>query len=139
MAAIKTILLSLLKLFGRVCSLTGCSASHRTPAMNQHRALYRVSIDRAGKLSQKSNEAACRIVNLTQEGVRLETALPVYVGELLWLSFDLTPDTPLRSEVEVIDVSMPYVGARFVDLSPANKQALTTFIEDVLDMNFGGM
>jgi hypothetical protein len=107
--------------------------------MNQHRALYRVSIDRAGKVSQKNNEAACRIVNLTQEGVGLETSLTVQVGELLWLSFDLTPETPLRGEVEVVDVSMPYVGARFVDLSPASKQSLSTFIEGVLDINFGGM
>jgi hypothetical protein len=107
--------------------------------MNQHRALYRVSVDRAGKLSRKKNEAACRVVNLTQEGVRLETTLSVQVGELLWLSFDLTPDTPFRGEVEVVDVSMPYVGARFVDLSPANKQSLSAFIDDVLDINFGGM
>jgi hypothetical protein len=107
--------------------------------MNRHRALYRVSIDRPGKLSQKNNEAACRVVNLTQEGVRLETILSVQVGELLWLSFDLTPDTPLRAKVEVVDVSMPYVGARFVDLSPANKQSLSAFIDDVLDINFGGM
>ena len=88
---------------------------------------------------RKNNEAVCRVVNLTQEGVRLETTLTVQIGELLWLSFDLTPDTPLRGEVEVVAVSMPYVGARFVDLSPANKQSLSTFIEDVLDMNFGGM
>ena len=107
--------------------------------MNQHRALYRLPIDRAGKVSLEHKEAACRIIDLTQEGVRLETTLTVQTGERLWLSFDLTPDTPLRCQVEVLSVSTPYVGARFVDLSPRSRHSLDTFIDDLLDTNFGGM
>ena len=107
--------------------------------MNQHRALYRLPIDRVGKVSLEHKEAACRIIDLTQEGVRLETTLAVQAGERLRLSFELTPDTLLRCQVEVLSISTPYVGARFVDLSPRSRHSLITFVEDLLDINFGGM
>jgi hypothetical protein len=107
--------------------------------MKQHRALFRLPIDRSGELSRLEHNAPCRIVDLTSEGVRVETALDVRPGDVLHLSFFLLPDKPIRCDLDVVTVHPPHVGGRLVNLCPADQQCLNTFIDEFLDLNFMGM
>jgi hypothetical protein len=107
--------------------------------MRQHRALYRIPLDRAGSLNRDNESAPCRIVDLTSEGVRLETAFPVRPGERLHLTFALTPGKELRCGIHVVAVNPPFVGARLAELSAEDRQLLNRFIEQFLDINFIGI
>lgn len=107
--------------------------------MKQHRALFRLTLDRTGQLIRDSEVVPCRIVDLTSEGVRVETSLSVQAGEVFELAFVLTPGQPLRCGIEVVSVHPPYVGARLSRISPEDQQALTHFIEQFLNANFMGI
>jgi hypothetical protein len=107
--------------------------------MKQHRALYRLTIDRTGELAREEEKAPCRVVDLTSEGVRLETALSVQPGDRLALSFALTPGKQLHCGIHVVAVTPPYLGARLTELSPDDHRLLNEFIEQFLDLNFMGL
>jgi hypothetical protein len=108
-------------------------------AMKQHRALYRLPIDRTGELSRHDHKVSCRIVDLTAEGVRIESALEVRAGEELQLAFSLSADKPIHCDLHVVSVHPPFIGGRLVNLSSADQQSLNAFIEEFLDLNFMGM
>jgi hypothetical protein len=107
--------------------------------MTQHRALYRFALDRTGQLIRDGEVAPCRIVDLTSEGVRVETSLSVQVGELLDLVFVLTAGHLLRCGIQVVDVNAPFIGARLSRISPEDHHALNHFIEQFLNTNFMGI
>jgi hypothetical protein len=105
----------------------------------QHRALYRLTLDRAGALTRQHETRPCRVVDLTSEGIRLETALSVQPGDRLALTFTLTPGKLLHCGIEVVAVIPPYLGARLTDLSAGDRQLLNNFIEQFLGINFMGL
>ena len=81
--------------------------------MRQNRALFRFAIERNGQLSRESDVASCRVKDLTQNGVRLETALLVHAGDTLDLAFDLTPTRRFQCGIQVVAGNGSFLGARF--------------------------
>jgi hypothetical protein len=62
----------------------------------------------------------------------LASSIPIRVGTLLFLSFKLPADPdPVRLVGQVVRVSYPRegMGIRFVDLSAAAQQKLSTFLK----------
>lgn len=107
--------------------------------MKQHRALFRLALDRTGELIRNNEVVPCRIVDLTSEGVRIETSLSVQAGELFDLAFALTPGQPFRCGIQVVAVIPPYIGARLCRISPEDQHVLSRFIEQFLNTNFMGI
>ena len=81
---------------------------------------------------------ACNVIDLTEKGVQLKTDLSVEVGETLQLTFSLTKTRAIDCTIMVTRVSPPNVGTCIADISPADQQELSQFIEQLITSNLGG-
>jgi len=82
--------------------------------------------------------APCEVVDLTEKGVQIKTALLVEAGETLQLQFALSSTCTIHCAVQVTRVSAPFVGACISDISPDDQQSLSRFIEQLIALNLGG-
>lgn len=106
--------------------------------MGQKREFFRISVERSGTVRRGADSAPCDVLDLTEKGVQLKTGLPVTVGETLELDFSLTKARTIHCRIRVTRVSAPSVGACVSDISPADQEQLSHFIEEVIALNLGG-
>ena len=106
--------------------------------MGNQRALFRIALERHGELRRGTEIADCNVLDLTEKGVQFKTDLALKVGETLQLTFGLTKTRAIECTVMVTRVSPPYVGTCIADISPADQQELSQFIEQLITSNLGG-
>lgn len=96
----------------------------------------RVDVGCIGRLQRGSLSAPCKVLDVSESGVRLESRLFVKSGEVLQLGIDLERGRSLTCELEVIHVRKPKLGAKIVSISPADRERLTHILDDHVQSNF---
>lgn len=96
----------------------------------------RVDVGCPGRLQRGALSAPCKVLNVSESGVRLESRLYVKSGDVLQLVIELARGRSLTCELEVIHVRTPRLGARIVSISPENRERLTHILDDHVQSSF---
>jgi hypothetical protein len=106
--------------------------------MAQKRELFRVGIDRTGRIQRGAETVPCQVVDLTEKGFQLRVEGTFHVGEALDLEFVLNEPRPVLCTIQVTHVRPPYVGALIARISPEHQAQLSRFIEELNALNMTG-
>ena len=104
--------------------------------MGFKRKSSRVEVGKPGRLHRGSFSAPCRIVNVSEDGMRIESRLFVKNGDTLHLSIELYGGGQLACDIHVINVRAPHFGAKILAISPEGKQRLAHILDDHLQSSF---
>lgn len=106
--------------------------------MEQKRELFRVALDRPGELRRGAEVAPCRVMDVTEKGIRLTTHLQAAKGDTLELSFQLTHDVTIHCHIEATFTHPPQVGGRISAISSDHQMALAHFLNQINALNVTG-
>jgi len=107
--------------------------------MKQDRGLFRLSIQRAGRLIRGDQSVPCDVLDLTEKGMLIQAAVsPAVTGDQLKLEFELTPALTIHCTIVVTHAAPPHLGARITDISPEDQIHLSRFIDQLLALNMTG-
>lgn len=104
--------------------------------MGFKRKSSRVEVGKSGQLHRGAFAAPCRVVNVSENGMRIQTRLLVRSGETLVLSIELAAGRQLTCEIQVRNVRSPYFGAAIVSISPEDRERLVHILDDHLQSSF---
>jgi len=96
----------------------------------------RVQVTRTGRLQRGSMSATCRILDVSESGVRIESRLFVRSGETLQLVIELDHGKLLTCALEVVHVRAPRFGARITSIASEDQARLAHILDDQLQTNF---
>ncbi|QPD05654.1 MAG: hypothetical protein Nkreftii_003428 [Candidatus Nitrospira kreftii] len=96
----------------------------------------RVDVGRAGRLQRGALSAHCKVLDVSESGVRLESRLFVKRGEVLQLLIELDRGKTLTCELEVVYVRPPKVGARIKAISAEDRERLAHILDDHVQNSF---
>jgi PilZ domain len=103
--------------------------------MGFKRKRSRVEMSRAGRLQRGSMSATCRILDVSETGVRIETRLFVKSGDALKLLIEFDHGQLLVCMLQVVYVRAPRFGARITSISPEDQVLLSRLLDDQLQTN----
>ena len=106
--------------------------------MADHRQLYRVAIDRTGQIRRGDETFPCNVVDVTEQGVRLQVDGAFRAGEELQLEFTLTDVDAVACAIKVTHCRTPEIGAAIVQIAPDHQRRLSSFIEQLNALNMTG-
>lgn len=96
----------------------------------------RVDVGRSGRLQRGALSAPCKVLDVSESGVRLESRLYVKRADVLQLTIELEHGKSLTCELEVVHVRTPKLGAKITSISPENRERLAHILDDHLQSNF---
>ena len=96
----------------------------------------RVDFGCVGRLQRGSLSAPCKVLDVSESGVRLESRLFVKNGDVLRLGIELERGRSLSCELKVIHVRTPKLGAKIVSISPDDRERLTHILDDHVQSSF---
>jgi hypothetical protein len=106
--------------------------------MGEQRQLFRVAIDRAGRIRRGGETFLCNVIDLSEKGVRLRIDGTFRPGEELQLEFPLTEAELLACAIQVAHRRPPHIGAAIVHMAPDHQKRLSSFIEQLNALNMAG-
>ena len=106
--------------------------------MPDQRKLYRIAIDRTGRIRRGDETLVCNVIDMTEQGVRLRSDGTFRIGEELNLEFALTETDLLACAIHVTHGQPPYIGAAIVRIDPDSQHRLSRFIEELNALNMTG-
>ena len=104
--------------------------------MGFKRKSSRVEVGKPGRLHRGSFSAPCQVMNVSENGVRIQSRLFVRSGDALRLSIELDHGRLLHCEIQVINVRSPHFGAKILSISPEDRERLTHILDDHLQSNY---
>ena len=104
--------------------------------MGFKRKASRVEVSRAGRLQRGALSAPCKVLDVSEEGVRLESRLFVKHGDRLRLVIELDRVKTLTCEVQAVHVRSPRLGAKIVSISPEDREHLSHILDDRVQASF---
>jgi hypothetical protein len=104
--------------------------------MGFKRKSSRVEVGKPGRLHRGSISAPCRVVNVSENGVRIQSRLFVKNGDALHLSIELDGGGLLNCKIEVINVRSPHFGAKILSISPEDKERFAHILDGYLQSSF---
>lgn len=104
--------------------------------MGFKRKQSRVNVGHVGRLQRGSLSAPCKVLDVSESGVRLESRLFVKSGDVLQLGIELERGRSLTCGLEVIHVRTPKLGAKIVSISPEDRERLTHILDDHVQSSF---
>jgi PilZ domain len=96
----------------------------------------RVELSRAGRLQRGSLSAPCKILDVSEIGVRIESRLFVRSGDALQLVIELDQGRTLSCGLQVIHVRSPKFGAKIISISPEDRERLAHIFDDHVQTSF---
>lgn len=96
----------------------------------------RVDVGCVGRLQRGTLSAPCKVLNVSEFGVRLESRLFVKSGDVLRLGIDLERGRSLTCELRVIHVRASKLGAQIVSISPEDQERLAHILDDHVQNSF---
>ena len=90
----------------------------------------------AGGVASRHLAVTCRMVNVCESGIRVQSRLFVKNGDALHLSIDLDGGRQLNCEIRVTNVRSPHFGATIVSISPEDRERLVRILDDHLQSSF---
>jgi hypothetical protein len=76
------------------------------------------------------------VLDISEEGVRIESRLFVKKGDALQLTIELARGGLLTCELKVVHVRSPRLGAKIVLISPQDRERLSTILDDHVQVSF---
>ena len=80
--------------------------------------------------------APCKVLDVSESGVRLESRLFVKRGDVLQLMIELERGRSLTCQLEVVNVHTPKLGAKILSISPEDRERLTHILDDHVQSSF---
>jgi len=96
----------------------------------------RMEVSRAGRLQRGSLSAPCRILDVSETGVRIESRLFVKSGDALQLVIELEQGRTLTCGLQVIHVRSPKFGAKITSISPEDRERLARIFDDHVQTSY---
>jgi hypothetical protein len=106
------------------------------PSMGFKRKSSRVEIGKPGELRRGGFSAPCRVVNVSESGIRVQSRLFVKNGDALHLSIELDAGRLLTCEIRVTNVRPPHFGATIRSITAEDKERLARILDDHLQSSF---
>jgi PilZ domain len=104
--------------------------------MGFKRKTSRVETGRDGRLQRGSLSAACKVLDVSETGVRIESRLFVKTGDALQLVIELERGRTLTCGLQVVHVRTPKFGTKIVSISPEDKERLAHILDDNVQSSF---
>jgi hypothetical protein len=96
----------------------------------------RVQVSRSGRLQRGSMSATCRILDVSEAGVRIESRLFVRSGDALQLMVEFDHGKMLTCMLEVVYVRAPRLGAKITSITSEDQAQLAQILDDQLQASF---
>lgn len=96
----------------------------------------RVDVSRAGRLQRGSLSVPCKVLDVSETGVKIESRLFVKSGDALQLVIDLEQGNTLTCGLQVVHVRSPKFGATISLISPEDRERLTHILDDHVQNSF---
>ena len=96
----------------------------------------RVEVSRAGRLQRGALSAPCKVLDISETGVKIESRLFVKSGDALQLVIDLEQGRTLTCSLQVVHVRSPKFGATISSISPEDRERLIHILDDHLQNSF---
>jgi len=93
--------------------------------MGFKRKASRVEVSRGGRLQRGALSAACKVLNVSETGVRIENRLFVKIGNALQLMLELDHGRTLSCGLQVVHVRSPKFGLKITSISPEDRERLS--------------
>ncbi|HEX7765463.1 MAG TPA: PilZ domain-containing protein [Nitrospira sp.] len=96
----------------------------------------RVDVSRNGRLQRGALSAPCKVLDVSETGVKIESRLFVKSGDALQLVIDLEQGNTLTCGLEVVHVRSPKFGATIASISPEDRERLAHILDDHVQNSF---
>jgi len=96
----------------------------------------RVEVSRAGRLQRGSLSVPCKVLDVSETGVKIESRLFVKNGDALQLVIDLEQGNTLTCGLQVVHVRSPNFGATISSISPEDRERLAHILDDHVQNSF---
>jgi hypothetical protein len=96
----------------------------------------RVEVSRGGRLQRGGLSAPCKILEVSETGVRIESRLFVKSGDALQLVIELEQGRMLTCSLQVVHVRSPKFGAKITSISPEDGERLAHILDDHVQTSF---
>ena len=96
----------------------------------------RVEVSRSGRLQRGALSAPCKVLDVSETGVRIESRLFVKNGDALQLVIELDHGTTLTCGLQVIHVRSPKFGAKITSISPEDRERLAHILDEQVQTSF---
>ena len=96
----------------------------------------RVDVGLVGRLQRGALMAPCKVLDVSESGVRLESRLFVKRGDVLQLMIELERGRSLTCQLEVVNVHTPKLGAKILSIGPEDRERLTHILDDHVQSSF---
>ncbi len=96
----------------------------------------RVEVSRNGRLQRGALSAPCRVLDVSETGVRVESRLFVKSGDELQLMIELEQGRTLTCSLQVVHVRSPKFGAKITSISPEDRERLAHIFDDRVQTSY---
>lgn len=96
----------------------------------------RVEVSRSGRLQRGALSAPCKVLDVSETGVKIESRLFVKSGDALQLVVDLEQGRMLTCGLQVVHVRSPKFGATITSISPEDRERLAHILDDHVQSKF---
>ena len=96
----------------------------------------RVEVSRGGRLQRGALSAPCKVLDVSETGVRIESRLFVKSGDVLQLVIELEQGRTLTCGVQVVHVRSPKFGSKITSISPEDRERLTHIFDDHVQTSY---
>jgi hypothetical protein len=92
----------------------------------------RIEVIRGGRLQRGDLSAPCKVLDVSETGVRIESRLFVKSGDALQLVIELEHGRTLTCGLQIVHVRSPKFGAKITSISPEDREQLAQIFDDYL-------
>ena len=90
----------------------------------------RIEVSRGGRLQRGALSAPCKVLDVSETGVRIESRLFVKSGDALQLVIELEQGRTLVCGLQVVHVRSPKFGAKITSISHEDRERLAHILDD---------
>jgi len=96
----------------------------------------RVEVGRSGRLQRGALSAPCKVLDVSETGVRIESRLFVKSGDALQLVIELEQGRTVTCGLQVVHVRSPKFGSKITSISPEDRERLARIFDDHVQTSF---
>ena len=96
----------------------------------------RVDVSRAGRLQRGALSAPCKVLDVSETGVKIESRLFVKSGDALQLVIELEQGRTLTCGLQVVHVRSPQLGTKITSISSEDRERLTHILDDNVQTSY---
>ncbi|MEO5954882.1 MAG: PilZ domain-containing protein [Nitrospiraceae bacterium] len=96
----------------------------------------RVEVSRNGRIQRGALSAPCKVLDVSETGVKIESRLFVKSGDALQLVIELEQGRMLTCGLQVVHVRSPKFGTTITSISPEDRERLAHILDDHVQSSF---